>query len=510
MYRLLCILVGSLSASLLCGNTIIPSPKKITGSDKVVDWVPNRTIFSIEYSLLLNKNPVTSRAVELAKNLPIPLNSEAHSIIIQLILKDQNLHIDEKMRQICPDSIWGKEEGYMLSIKNNQILAYGFDHAGLLYAIHSLRQLIQSYVHGKPITEKIIIDFPSFSFRGVMDDISRGPLSNMSFLKKQIERLSLLKINVVSYYTEHIIKTKKHFAYAPLDGITLSEFSELSTFADSFNIKIMGSFQSLGHFKNILSHPHYSHLGVSERMLSPGAPSSLQFLYDNYKVIASGSSHPFFNINCDEAYDLDRGPILADLASQMGKDGILFNHIYPLLQYVRKIDKVPAMWGDMLLKYPNIISKLPSETVILTWNYDDAPAYDSHILPFKDRGYSFVVCPGIVNSYRLWPDHQTTGNNISNFSYEGWKHGALGILTTLWDDGGRHFFGNNWYNVAIAAEHSWNPQQKLKESFATDFYQGLLQGRSLLFQQFLRQLQEFNNIEGLEKLNNSIHMCPKR
>lgn len=485
------------------GNEIIPAPKIVITERFITDWKAEQTIFAVDYSPILERYPIGARAARLVRELPININSES-PLPIRLRLRGQNVNDDRAMQDLVPDSVWNKKEGYVLSIGKDQISVYGFDQAGLLYAVQSLRQLMSSFSQGHPLRIQTIIDYPTFEFRGVMDDISRGPLNNMAFLKEQIERFSLMKLNVVSYYIEHILRTKNHFAYAPLDGLTIQELHDLSEFADSFNIRIMGGFQSLGHFKNILQHPNYSALGASERMLTPADANSLQFLFDNYSEIIPATSHPYFNINCDEAYDLDRGPALKDLADQIGKGGVYFNHIYPLLQHVQKEGKIPAIWGDVLLQHPEIIEKLPEGTVVFTWNYAAQENFDDFILPFSSRNIDFVVTPGVVNSYKIWPDLREAEKNITHFSQEGWKHGAKGVLTTVWDDGGRHFFACDWYGVAIGAEHSWNPEHRESIGFADKFYKIFYRGNSSLFSRFLDKLNGFQNTTRLRDLDHSL------
>lgn len=485
-------------------NPVIPAPKMVITDRFIVDWKSSMTIFKLDYSPILERHPVTSRAILLAKKLPVNLNSDPASVLIRLKLKGQNIPFDREMQQIIPDSLQDKKEAYVLSIMKNEIFIYGLDQAGLLYGVQSLRQIMSDFKSGQPIRIQTIVDYPTFAFRGVMDDISRGPLSNLEFLKEQIERFALLKINVVSYYIEHVLKTEKHFAYAPLDALTIAELQEISEFADSFNIKIMGSFQSLGHFKNILSHPKYKDLGTSERMLKPAEASSLEFLFDNYDELFPVSTESIFNINCDEAYDLNRGPALSDLEAQIGIGNIYYNHINPLLQHVQKNGKTPGLWGDMLLKHPEVIDKLPDGTTVFTWNYQDRENFDDFILPFSTRGVPFIVTPGVVNSYRVWPDLKEAQNNIGRFSYEGWKNGAKGVLTTVWDDGGRHFFACDWYSIAVGAEHSWNPEQIKKADFSDRYYKILYQGRSNVFSRFLENLASFQKSPRLANLDNSL------
>ncbi|HSC37007.1 MAG TPA: hypothetical protein VLD19_04020, partial [Chitinophagaceae bacterium] len=87
------------------------------------------------------------------------------------------------------------------------------------------------------------------------------------------------------------------------------------------------------------------------------------------------------------------------------------------------------------------------------------------ITPFQKRGLQFMVCPGILNSYRLIPDMAMATANIDGFLPEGKASGASGVITTVWDDGGAYLFSGDWYGVYKAADKSWNVTAAGKPSF---------------------------------------------
>ncbi len=78
-------------------------------------------------------------------------------------------------------------------------------------------------------------------------------------------------------------------------------------YAAGYNITWLGDFQSFGHFNNILNTPEYSHLGESGTLISPVNPESYKFLNDIYSEMVPAFNAPFFNINCDETFDLGKG-----------------------------------------------------------------------------------------------------------------------------------------------------------------------------------------------------------
>jgi len=474
---------------------IVPFPQDVnyqTGNydlNKKLHFIPSNNNFSLKgISLILND------LQQFSNN-----KKENSSSIIWLDIVSRN----PQLQQLCKENKLPLEnlgeEGYHLLIRPDSIILASNTDAGLLYGLQSLKQLFQYYQSKGAIPCLQITDFPAFKYRAVMDDISRGPLSNMNFLKAQVRRLSALKINVFTFYIEHVVKTKKHPLFAPNDGITIEEFQKLSAYAKEWNIELIGSFQSLGHFRNVLNAPEYRHLGATDRMLQPATPESLQFLKEVYAEMLPAFSSDFFNINSDEAWDLVRGD-LKPLADSLGAGRLFANHVRPLLEFLIAKNKKPMMWGDMLLAYPDAFDDLPKETTILTWEYSGFDDFSKWIDPIKKRGFDFWVCPGIVNSNKLLPDYEEAFINLKNFINEGYEKGAKGVMTTIWDDGGGHLFSRDWYGVAYAAEQSWRPNTEDFSAFDQRFSQTFYQDEQILLPRAIHTLQKLKDLNSTQKL----------
>ena len=151
----------------------------------------------------------------------------------QLIIdgqKDQVLHIgipaqDEAFVELCnqrgvlPENRIG-DEGYVLDIGPEKIIVAANTKSGIFYGIQSLKQIIRGSENKGEIPCMRIVDWPDLDFRAVQDDISRGPIPTLDFMKSQVRRLSELKINGLSYYIEHVVKTKSHGDFSPASGIS--------------------------------------------------------------------------------------------------------------------------------------------------------------------------------------------------------------------------------------------------------------------------------------------------
>ncbi|MDQ7817383.1 MAG: glycoside hydrolase family 20 zincin-like fold domain-containing protein [Melioribacteraceae bacterium] len=395
------------------------------------------------------------------------------------------------------------EEGYLMLVENNKIVISANSNKGLFYGLQTLKQFIKGSIQTKSIPNVIIKDYPSFKFRGVMDDISRGPIPTLDFMKSQIRRLAELKVNALTHYVEHVVKTKKHPGIAPDDGsLTIEEWKEISEYAKKYFVTVVGSFQSFGHFQNILSNPDYAHLGESGSLISPVKPESYLFLKDIYDEMIPAFDAPFFNVNCDETFDLGKAES-KHLVDSIGYDGAYLQHIMKLYKIVKSHGIRMSIWGDILLEYPNLISKIPKDVIIGTWTYDDHESFQRYIKPFKEAGLEFFVAPGVLNSNKIFPNYNTTFGNIKRFAKEGKDGGAFGVLNCIWDDGGTALFTNDWFGVAYGADKSWNHSSD-DSNFDTRFNQSVYAAINNSYTKTIWKLNQLAPLESTDGMTDKI------
>ncbi len=369
-----------------------------------------------------------------------------------------------------PDDRIG-EQGYLLKIAEGNILLAANTKQGLFYGVQTIRQLLRQFKNSAGIPFMLITDWPAIPKRGIMDDISRGQIPSNAYIKDQIRRYSELKINQISFYIEHVVKTQKHPGFSPDDGaISIDEFRELSAYAKDYHIELIGSFQSLGHFEKILSVPEFRHLGATDRMLDPLNPKAVEFLRDVYREMAPVFSSEWFTPNCDEAWDLSRAELTGEAAS-IGVARIYADHIKRIDTTLLALGKRTLIWGDIIMEFPEILDLLPPHILLGAWNYDASESFGEFIDPLKNAGFDFTVSPGVLNSTRLFPDFNQAFINIRNFINEGHEKGTRGVYCTIWDDGGPHFFNHDWYGVVYAADQSWKPNREAREQFDQKFSQ---------------------------------------
>ncbi|GEP96580.1 beta-N-acetylhexosaminidase [Chitinophaga cymbidii] len=353
------------------------------------------------------------------------------------------------------------KEGYVLVLHKKDQLLVANTEAGLFYGLQTLKQLADAGWN----KELVITDWPSLPHRVIFDDISRGPISKVAYIRQQIERMASLKVNGLSFYIEHVIQTRSYPDFAPADGkLTIADVRELDAYAARHHMQLVGSFQSFGHFNNILSLPQYQSMGETSTMISPLDPKAKRFLESVITEMCGAFSSPYFNVNCDETFDLGKGKS-KNYVDSVGVARFYADHLKFLYDIVKKNGKKLMMWGDIALQHEEILDMLPKDIVYMTWEYGNPPSYSKWIDPFVKRGLQFMVCPGILNTNRLFPDLAIAKANINGFINEGYKKGTIGAYTTIWDEGGDQLFSEDWYGVYMAAEKSWNVTTDLNDAF---------------------------------------------
>jgi hypothetical protein len=446
---------------------LVPFPKQI-------ELQPGRLLLDSRATLVVSDGPVATQAAtdlkdDLARfaRIDVVLSSIApggERPAYFLCLSRDKVALDRPRAALS--SVPDQPEGYALVVTEESMTIGSQTDAGLAHGIQTLRQLILANMKDRSIPGLKIADWPSLRYRGYSDDITRGSSPRLEMLLHEIRTTALLKMNFFSYYMEHQFAFKKHPDIGPKDGsLTPEELKALVEYARPRGVEIIGNQQSFGHFGNILRHDAYMHLRETPDILNPTLEETYKLLDDMYSEEAPLLESRLFNVCCDETDGLGTGPSKT-LAEKIGVGGVYVMHIKRIHDLLKdKYGKRMMMWGDIILRHPEHLPKIPKDTIMLSWGYDPRPSFDAAITPFSKSGYEFFVCPGVSCWSRILPDFGVAVTNIRNYVRDGAKNGALGMWNTTWDDDGENFFSTNWHGVAWGAECAWNASTTPYEDF---------------------------------------------
>lgn len=458
MRKLLLIISICLFANFIFAqNTgIIPTPQKVESRDGNFVWDDNVVFY------LSTANMDNTQIVYSLKDAVFERFNKNIKVVNDLKkLKKGTKIIKFNIVESLPIEKFA-DQGYTIEIATNEIVVEAIASQGLFYGTQSLKQLLrfnwlsQSQNSSVSIPCMKITDYPALEYRGWMDDISRGPIVTVDYVKKMIETLAEYKFNFFNLYTEHVFKLESHPDIAPQDGLTAHDIKELEKFAKPYFIEFIGNQQCFAHAEKTLQIPFYDDITDTKYNLNPGTEKTYDFLEDVFSEVAPAYSSTLFNINCDETEGLGSGKA-HDYVEKTGATKAYYKHINRVNEILKKYGKRVMMWGDIAVKHPEIIENLPQDMMIISWSYVVADDFNGIIIPFKESGFEFMIAPGVSMWSTVFPSVETYKINISNFVRDGYKHGARGMMNTAWDDSGESLLNSAVHGLIWGAEMSWKP-----------------------------------------------------
>lgn len=336
-------------------------------------------------------------------------------------------------------------QGYLLSVEQNAVMLLGNDPEGVFYAAQTLRQLITRQGIQALVPGVFITDYPIYKYRGVQMDISHNAVPTVEQFKHIIRTLALYKMNLLTFSVE-----------STLDILTPDEIREVSADAKAHNIELIGNIQSGVPLKS------------PDGSVTPRQEDYYDYLEQVYEKAVPAFESKYLHFNC------------GDEVSGSSTDSMLeFNtHIQRVMHLARIYYKTPVFWGEMFLKYQELLTRIPDKSVIMN-NTRDPKRYRSSIEAIGKAGLGQFLCPKGYAEGRIFPLIDDARDSILEFCRVGVPFvesgkPVLGVVLELgWRRPGPEFFEANWLNVLWAAECAWGPDKADYGSFPARFSRSL-------------------------------------
>lgn len=352
-----------------------------------------------------------------------------------------------------------ESEGYILVIEPHETYIVASTGSGVFYGVQTLKQLLPLPGSSRQIPSGTIRDWPAMQYRGIDDDLSRGPFPTLEFQKHQIRVFASFKINIYSPYFEHTLLYPDHPLPAPPGGsLTPAQVAELVAYARQYHITIIPDQESFGHLHQALKYDLYADVAETPHghVLAPGQAGSIPLIKDWFTDIAKEFPSPFMHIGADETFDLGFGRTKDEIA-QKGYGPVYMQFLTQIHDALAPLHKRLLFWGDIGDENPDAVAALPKDMIAVPWNYWDFTGLDKDILPFAKNGIETWVSPGDANWNQVYPMEKTALWNIQGFIRDGQRLGSTGALTTVWNDDGEGLFNMDWYGVLFGAVAAWQP-----------------------------------------------------
>lgn len=440
-------------------------------------------------------------------------------------LTDRWLRAYLEAQGVKTDDLGGDDlgkQGYVIRVTDSGVTVAGRTAQGLFYGVQTLRQLLREQRSAGASTavlasraglpaphEQLFIpaitirDWPSMEWRGVSDDISRGPIPTIDYLKYQIRTLAEYKINLLGFNMEHVFDFQTQPLVSPEGAaLTPAEIRELVEYARRYFITLLPEQQAFGHLHQLLKYETYSDIAELPHghVLTPTNPKTYDFIRQVYGEVVPLFPGPFFHIGSDETFELGLGQTKA-LATQEGLGRVYLEHLQKVFEIMQPYHKQLMFWGDIAVKYPELLTILPKDMIAVPWEYDPKPSYENIITPYTDVGLHVMVAPGTGNWGAVWPNFDSAFVNIRNFVRDGQKHQAIGVLNTIWHDDGETLTDMTWPALVFGATVSWQPGESSVEDFKKKYDWAFYRNDDSTFSDVIENLDRANSLLAAQKLD---------
>ena len=300
----------------------------------------------------------------------------------------------------------------------------------------------------QPVTNKTKAEaFKPFPVRGFHIDL-RIQVMTMPALKAFAKELAGFGINTLVMEWEASYPYEKHATISNKYAYTREQVRSFVNYCDSLGIDVIPLQQCFGHVEYILRHDRYSELRESQKDISQVCPSQIEgdkkLFTDLFADMASLHKSKYIHIGGDETRLLGHCPICSAKAAEEGTGKLFSDYIAEMCKIVVSLGKIPVIWSDIVLKYPEVVNELPKQTVYVDWNYGWKINHFGDIGKLLEKGLNFWGSPAIRSHPDNWytTDWQKHFNNQRDFIPYARKAGYQGMVMTSWSTSG--VYGFTW------------------------------------------------------------------
>ncbi|MBP5482798.1 MAG: beta-N-acetylhexosaminidase [Bacteroidales bacterium] len=368
-----------------------------------------------------------------------------------------------------------QKEAYRITVSPRKIKIEALTDEGFFRAGKSLEQLKAV----GPIPCGVIFDYPRLRHRGLMIDESRS-FNGIDFLKKQIDAMALLKLNVLHLHLDDSAGWRIYIdSYPDLTGKTAfrmgrtyheweagkykftsaddpdgyggyyskEQLRELVEYAAQRFITVIPEIEMPGHsmevgyaYPEVLCvHPNGKvHTGAWD--LCPGSEATFQLLEAVLEEVIDIFLSPFIHIGGDEA-TMKTWPECVNCRKRMEEEG--FTDVKQLQGYlVRRIEAFVRTHGRRIIGWDEILETgVPEGAVVQSWRGVEGG------LKASAMGYDYIMSPNSHCYYNYYQDlirkePKAVGELVSlrfTYGYEPLADGMdpehlLGVQANLWTE----------------------------------------------------------------------------
>lgn len=275
-------------------------------------------------------------------------------------------------------------------------------------------------------------------------DLARQ-METTQYIRDFIDFAARCGYNGIMLYLEDRIRTASYPYPSLEESYSEEQVRELVEYGSLKGIELFPCVATLGHAERFLRHPELQHLaelqgdmkgrfgGTRKDSFCPTNPGFYAFIGQYVQEVAALFPSPYFHAGLDEFWDFNLCPRCRAAAPDLlAEEKLFLRHILLIHELLRKAGKRMLMWSDMFENYTHIMQEVPSDVIMMDWQYQrDVRSYQGHLLDIGEED-RIAVNEKYGFETILAPADRSIGNIRSYLEYvENRK--VLGCMLTSWE-----------------------------------------------------------------------------
>ena len=311
-----------------------------------------------------------------------------------------------------------------------------------------------------------------FSSCGVMLDFSRGGVMKPQAVKRYIDHMAALGLNLLLLYTEDTYTVPEYPYLGYLRGrYSQEELREIDDYAFRMGVELVPCIQTLGHMGQFLQWQANADMKDQPTVLLVDDEKVCRFIEAEIRAVRACFRSKRIHIGMDEAHGVGLGRYF-DKHGLVDRFDLLNRHLKRVVDICKANDFHPIMWSDMFFRlgskmdeYYDLEADIPERAIaeipdvdLCYWDYyhADDEMYEHMLRLHEKLGKDTVFAGGIWTWSGFLPNVAWTDATTKPALRACARHNVQTVMATMWGDDGcetNYFLADS--QLALFSEYCW-------------------------------------------------------
>ena len=291
-----------------------------------------------------------------------------------------------------------------------------------------------------------------FSSCGVMADVSRNAVLTADAVRRLIDHLACLGMNMLMLYTEDTYEVPEYPYMGYLRGrYSQQDLAELDAYASALGVELVPCIQTLGHMRQFLQWQENAPLRDQMDVLLIDEEKTYALIEAQIRSMRACMRTNRIHIGMDEAHGVGLGEYLLQNGTT-DRHALLCRHLERVVAICEKYGFRPIMWSDMFFRlgsrtneYYDLEADVPQHVIdaipavdLCYWDYyhEDEAFYDAMLTQHARMGGRTVFAGGVWTWSGFLPHVKKTEATMFPALAACARHKVDTVFATLWGDDG--------------------------------------------------------------------------